>query len=114
MDINLQIDESSGTSTLVWHGEAIDGHVFHGFRWRTSSNPEDMCAPTSIILRAMCHLLLDAIPDTGLAEVSESLNEFAEYYRLPVTNVPQLERTAMKAASTVTRDRPEFRIDDEG
>lgn len=72
-----------------------------------------MYAPTSLMLRAMCHLLLDVIPDTGLAEVSASLNEFAEYYRLPVTNVPQFERTAMRAASVVTRDRPEFRIDDE-
>ncbi|MCK4658421.1 MAG: hypothetical protein KAV82_02775 [Phycisphaerae bacterium] len=67
-----------------------------------------------VIRRVLCHLLVDQVPDQGLTELCESLDEFREFYRLPAEQVQRLPaQKSISATLETRRERPEFHIDEE-
>lgn len=56
-------------------------------------------------VRALCHLLLERIPDEGLTETLEFLVELWRFHRTPVppSNPTPVERIPVKLARTYVR-----------
>lgn len=76
-------------------------------------NSEDPTDIQPVVLRALCYLLVDHIPDRGLPEVCESLHEFREFYLSPVETVQRLPEPELKLRLGPSQIRPEFTLDDE-
>lgn len=70
--------------------------------------------PTVPLVRLLCHLLVDHIPDRGVPELCESLGGMYEFYAIAPEHPPLLPRqqriTGVRGRSY---ERPEFHIEEE-
>ena len=67
-----------------------------------------------LLLRGRCHLLLNSVPDEGLAEVHETLKEIREFYasrHVTESAFPTEQTTTVRI--TGSYDRPEFPVSED-
>lgn len=105
--------EQPGTaqfSSFEWKRELQCGTFLHKFTTdRTRVDLEDV---KPLVIRTVCHVLLDEIPDKGLHEVWESLSNAREFYA-QVPAAPAQLRSAehgRAAASGTRHTRPVFSL----
>jgi hypothetical protein len=104
---------TGGPSVLFWGRQLGDTQVVHGVGSQMPQTSEDPIDIQPVLLRILCHLFVDQIPDRGLPEVCESLRAHREFYLSPVETVERLPEPAIKLKLGPSRIRPEFRLDDE-
>ena len=99
---------------MIWGHFGPGVQVLHGIRFdprQTSATPADF---QPILLRALCHLLVDQVPDLGLPDLCNSLREFWEFYNVPPNRAPMLPVQRRVSARIEGRyERPEFHVDEE-
>lgn len=98
---------------MLWGRHVGGTQVVHGVRFpQTFENLIDI---QPALLRVLCYLLVDQIPDRGLPDVCESLHEFQEFYLSPVETVQRLPEPEpeLKLQLGPSQIRPEFGLDDE-
>lgn len=101
---------------LDWTQETTGGaQIRHTIRFRqgTESEPDYSGA---LKVRLLCHFLLNRIPDTGLAEVADSLGSILEYYsmvRERPTGPKTLAEESIRARLGECFERPDFHLADE-
>jgi hypothetical protein len=67
-----------------------------------------------LILRLLCHFMVDHLPDKGLPEACESLREFCAYYDSLQPELPRINQSRGIPAQCGERfERPQFSIDEE-
>ena len=106
--------ETSADISVGWN-EDISGIRFShevAFRRPTESGNE---YALRIVLRILCHFLVDRIPDNGLKETGETLLEIGQFYReRSKDDMPLLaEKTEINARRGRSYERPEFPIPEE-
>ena len=83
--LNLFSDERTEGGSTTWSlgfGAELGGRKFlHAVSLPTSSKGPEY--PAELLLRIICHALVDQIPDAGLPELCETTNELLEFYSLP-------------------------------
>jgi hypothetical protein len=87
---------------IGWEETKSNCHFFHGAKISLPKSPpgfgQNVEEMRLLYLRLVCHLMVDKIPDFGLPEVFESLQEFQKYYQsfelAPVRHLPQTSRSA--------------------
>lgn len=89
--------------------------MVHGVRFQKPETSEEPIDIQGVLLRVLCHFFVDQIPDRGLPDVCESLNEFREFYLLPAVAVPALPEPEGELSLRLrpSQMRPEFRLEDE-
>jgi hypothetical protein len=117
MPCNLQTwDNEPWSDATTWFadfaGRQDRVHWFHGAKIvSTADKPDD---DATLVLRFICHFLVDQIADQGLPEVCQSLREFHDYYE-PVADaqqyLPRLTESGAIIDSSYTR--PAFAIEGE-
>lgn len=80
----------------------------------TGSDSIDEQEVISFAIRWVCHLLVDRVPERGLAELAESLLELKRYYTHYEPPPAIAPRTVKVATSAVNRSvRPSFTLEEE-
>lgn len=109
----LPEEETGETSILLWGHQFGGTQVVHGVRFQRHQTCEHAIDIQPVLLRVLCHVLIDQIPDRGLTDVRESLHEFREFYRSPVETVQRLPEPELRLRLRPSQIRPEFGLDDE-
>lgn len=114
----LQIEEAApGTGTCIaihWSRNVPGGQLAHQLRFnpmQTSADPRGVL--TAALARFVCHVLVDEVPERGLGELYESLNDMYQFYleqpAQPQAALPSVRRID----ATVGRrmERPDFQLE---
>jgi hypothetical protein len=99
--------------SLEWQCDHRNVHMFHGMKLFGPDAEMTDDGLRQLFLRLFCHLLVDQIPDEGLAETCESLGEFYEYYKPAPMVTHQLEVRERPAIKGTCVERPAFAFDEE-
>jgi len=67
-------------SQVTWEDETRSGRTFHSISYPDATNP---ATPAVALVRMICHILLDRLPDKALSELLESLRSIYEFYQEP-------------------------------
>jgi hypothetical protein len=108
------LDVGTESVHLGWYHElASGGRIAHHLMYE----PETGFTPRyseELVLRILCHYLVDSVPDQGLLELTDSISSLAKYYQPPrhsVLLVP--ERKQLRAARGKAFDSPTFHVEPE-
>jgi len=95
---------------LVFERGFSTGRIGHEVTFHLQETGEGVEIPEALKLRVSCHLLLNLIPDKGMAEAFETLARICEFYTAPPTHLlvtPTLTQ-AIPATVGAMYDRPVF------
>jgi hypothetical protein len=95
---------------LHWQSGHSDYYVAHSLKLRPSATG-GLINFESIKLRAVCHYLLDLLPNDGLEEIRESLEDAIKFYlKSPKNEFPQLVSPGFEISLGEVYERPVFQI----
>jgi hypothetical protein len=108
------IDPGTETTVVQWFNELAEGGtVAHHLVY----SPTEIAPryPGAVLLRILCHYLVDSVPDRALPEIAESTLSVFEHHQVPrhslVYSVPGQQR--LPAAQGRTFESPGFQIEPE-
>lgn len=107
-------EPATETVDLGWcHDLAGGGRINHWLSYepRTEFAPQ---YPQALLLRFLCHYLVDSVPDDGVSELAEATLSVFDYYRIPRKSVVVApEHRQLVAEMGRTFESPGFRVEDE-
>lgn len=108
-------EETGRPSVFIWGSHVGETQVMHGVQFRLPQTSEDAADFQPVLLRILCHVLVDQVSDRGLQDVCEALGESVEFYLPPVETIHRLPEpeSEFKLRLGPSQVRPEFVIDDE-
>ena len=95
--------------TLHWARESSDGDLQHSFSFKFTDSSTSATAP--LYKRLFAHLVLDALPDTALDELLESLSNAWAFHQPAVPEIPEPAKIR-KGKVTRRYERPTYSIED--
>lgn len=98
---------------LGWKGPVSGGDAWHEFRFHGQGTIDEL--PANVLARALCHRLIDLIPDSALPEAGETLGQMYEFYALeppaPVDGIETGTPTPVEVGQSY--ERPTIEIAEE-
>jgi hypothetical protein len=109
----FRVLETSGTGSrfdLVFERGFTGGHIGHQVTFHLQETGAGVDIPEDLKLRIYSHMLLNQIPDKGVAEAFEALARISEFYAAPPTHLLVTPRIEQAIPATIGRvyDRPTF------
>lgn len=101
---------SAGRFTIAWDSTHDGGQHHHLMQFHFGTGRE-MPDRHELLVRVICHLLVDRIPRQGLAELAECLGGMYRFYESQGAHTAQLPAPRITRGRTVrteTRPVPEF------
>ena len=105
--------ETSGAESqfqLVFERGFTGGRIDHQVTFQLQETGRGVEIPEGLRLRIYCYLLLNQIPDKGMAESFETLAHICEFYTAPPTHLLVTPRLEQAIPATIGRvyERPAF------
>lgn len=75
-----EIENSTSSVRVGWLRRYRGGSLYHGLEFPTQVTAAQEADWRSILDRCICHLVVDLVPDRGLADIKEHLFQALEFY----------------------------------
>ena len=97
-------------SQVTWHDQTSSGRILHSIEYADSTDPT---IPAAALIRIVCHILVDRLPEVALAELLESLRCIYEFHQ--EQSLPSLPPPSTRFAVRLreAHERPTFAITEE-
>lgn len=96
---------------IVWQSELSDALITHHLKRKPNFTRNGYGNLECLRLRAICHLLLDYLPEEGLEEIKDSLLEAIKFYReQQIASEPFHLNDSFEVAIGEGYERPVFQI----
>lgn len=102
-----------GGLLISWDSTYDGGQQTHLMQWLPGTTQEPV-GEAELVIRVLCHMLVDRIPRRGLTELIESLGEMYRFYdREAVPTVRQLPEPVTRGRTVRTMTRPVPKLEEE-
>jgi hypothetical protein len=97
---------------LVFERGFTGGSINHQVTFHLQETAAGVEIPEALKRRIYCHILLNQMPDKGVAEAFEALAGICEYYTAPPTHLLVTSKLEQAIPATVGHvyERPPFRL----